>query len=149
MPKIKIPNDFTPTQFGMFPEGDFHFVVDECEETTSHAGNAMLKMVLAVDAGGDKPRKVYYYLTFANEEWSYRWLEGFTSSVGLPYKDDSGNVSIEANECLGKIGMGHFIPQSTVEAEKESKYGKVHYFISQEKAKNTTLTVPKGSSTPF
>ena len=53
------PDDFRDDDFPLIPEGNYRVRIENAEEATSHAGNNMIKLTLAVSGYNTK---IWYYL---------------------------------------------------------------------------------------
>jgi hypothetical protein len=95
-PKTRDEIEKERTSFAPFPKGWYDFEVMQAEDTTSKAGNDMIKLKLRVfgDTGGE--RHVYDYLL----ESLATKLFDFCEAVGLVDKYDAGTLT--ADDCLGR-----------------------------------------------
>jgi len=66
--------------FGPLPEGEYELIIDDAEETTSKAGNEMLKVTMTVV---DKNRKVWDYFVFSNDVGKQR-LKSLCNALEMP-----------------------------------------------------------------
>lgn len=83
---------------GLLPKGEYDFEVKEAEETTSKAGNDMIKVRLSVMDDEGSPHTVWDYLL---ESMGYK-LKSFADAVGMSNDYSSGNLS--ASEMEGRAG---------------------------------------------
>ena len=108
------------TGFKLMPEEtSFQFEVVDAEETTSKAGNQMLKMVLTPTAPEFSNRKIFHYVV-VNDHWENN-ISKILNSAG---KDPKKAATFEANQIMGW----------TVQAQlKHEEYNdkvseKIHFF---------------------
>lgn len=124
---------FTPTTeeqqerrtFEPFPAGEYDYTVDAAEDTTSKAGNEMIKLTLHVyNADGNK-RVLFDYL-LDSAAWK---IKQFAASAGLLDRYDSGEI--EAYEMVGKTG------RLKLKIESSEQYGdqnKVAFYLAAKPA---------------
>ena len=124
---------FTPTTeeqqerrtFEPFPAGEYDFTVEAAEDTTSKAGNDMIKLTLHVYNTEGHKRVLFDYL-LDSAAWK---IKQFAASAGLLEKYDSGEI--EAYEMVGKTG------RLKLKIESSEQYGdqnKVAFYIAAKSA---------------
>ena len=124
---------FTPTTeeqqerrtFEPFPAGEYDYTVEAAEDTTSKAGNDMIKLTLHVYNTEGHKRVLFDYL-LDSAAWK---IKQFAASAGLLERYDSGEI--EAYEMVGKTG------RLKLKIESSEQYGdqnKVAFYLAAKSA---------------
>jgi len=84
---------------GLLPKGEYDFEVQDAEDTTSKAGNDMIKVRLSVlDNEGTSAHTIWDYLL---ESMAYK-LKSFADATGLSSEYAAG--SLQASDLIGRAG---------------------------------------------
>lgn len=83
-------------------EGDYPFTVVKADQTFSKAGNEMINLELAIEAG-ESTIKIYDRLVFTDKALGF--IKRFCEATGLDDQWEAGNL--EASDCLGTEGVVH------------------------------------------
>ena len=112
------------------PPGEYDFEIMRAEETTSKAGNAMIKLKLRVFVENGEIH-VYDYLVAGGMEYK---LANFCDAIGRSEDYDAGNINADSLEgCGGKLKL------VIEEAQKDPDTGEVKW-----PAKNAVKTYIAG-----
>ena len=114
-----------PRTFEPFPAGEYDYTVEAAEDTTSKAGNEMIKLTLHVYNAEGHKRVLFDYL-LDSAAWK---IKQFAASCGLLDRYDSGEI--EAYEMVGKSG------RLKLKIESSAEYGdqnKVAFYIAAKPA---------------
>lgn len=116
---------------GLWPDGFYEFEVTEAEETTSQAGNDMVKLKIKVYNDEGASRTVYDYLV-GTESAQFK-VRGFASAVGLIDQYESGNL--DAVEMEGRTGKCKLVIQKDRNGSFPDKNAIGAYVAQAEKPK--------------
>lgn len=92
--------DYKDATFKPVPVGDHRVRIEEAEETTSKAGNPMIKMTLKASGHNGK---LFYYMVFdpANRQMTNKKLGDIYESFQIP------EGTMELLYWIGKVGAAH------------------------------------------
>ncbi len=115
-------NDYSTQSFTVIPVGEHRVRIERAEESTSQAGNQMIKMVLEVSGHNGK---IFHNLVFIqdNPKLTNQKLGELFNSFGI----QPGNFNLQA--WLGKVGAAK-VKHETYNGEVSPK---VNYFIGKDR----------------
>lgn len=120
------PEDYRANQYPLIPAGDYRVRIEDAEETTSHAGNDMIKITLAVSGYNSK---LWYYLVLNGKtpediKNTNRRLGVIFDSFGIV----EGNMHVtDWRGCVGGARIRHSKDNDGVDRAQ------VYYFLSRDK----------------
>lgn len=89
----------------LFKPGEYDFTIQNAEETTSSAGNDMLKLTLHVFNRNGERRTVFDYILSSHAaQWKARHM---MEAIGMTRQYEAGNIDpIEITEQAGRLKLG-------------------------------------------
>lgn len=78
-----------------FPEGEYEFVADICEQKMSQGGNNMIIAHITIYSPNGKSLSLKDYMLPEHEQMRYRWRQ-FCESVGLTSQYESGEINLDS-----------------------------------------------------
>ena len=123
------PEDYRKNEFPLIPEGDYRVRIEDAEETTSHAGNNMIKLTLAVSGYNSK---IWYYIVLKDN--TQEDVEKTNWRLGRIF--ESFNI-VEGNMFLsdwrGCVGGARIKHSEDVNGKEQAV---IQYFLYRDKVNN-------------
>lgn len=100
------PEDFSENDYGLIPEGRYRVRIENAEEATSHAGNNMIKLTLAVS--GYKSKLWSYVVLDAKTPEQIRATNKKLGAIFNSFDIVEGNMHLsDWRGCVGGVQVKH------------------------------------------
>lgn len=125
-----------------FKPGEYDFTIQEAAETTSQAGNDMLKLKLHVfNRDGEKRTVFDYILSSQAGQWKARHM---MESIGMTRQYEAGDIDpIEISERTGRLKLG--IAPATAQYPAQNK---VQDYVAAKSAPQSARAAPAREKVP-
>lgn len=114
-----------------FPEGEYEFVTDMCEQKISQGGNNMIIVNITIYSSNGRSLSLKDYILPEHEQMRYKWRQ-FCESINFTSQYESGEINLESMRGV----HGKCIIKHEKEPNGERMFCKIKSYLKPSEIKN-------------